>query len=60
MFLDKSLVEVYINGEQCAVMLGYYSREDATGVSLRLDVVDSSGDNTGLIELAAYGTPVAE
>jgi hypothetical protein len=28
--------------------------------SLRLDVVDSSGGNTGLIEFAAYGTPVAD
>ena len=26
--------------------------------SLRLDVVDSNGGNTGLIEFAAYGTPV--
>lgn len=31
---------------------------DAAARSLRLDVVDSSGGNTGLIEFAAYGTPV--
>ena len=28
--------------------------------SLRLDVVDSSGGNTGLVEFAVYGTPVAD
>jgi len=28
--------------------------------SLRLDVVDSSGGNTGLVEFAAYGTPLAD
>jgi hypothetical protein len=28
--------------------------------SVRLDVVDSSGGNTGLIEFAAYGTPFAD
>ena len=31
---------------------------DAVARSLRLDVVDSSGGNTGLIEFAVYGTPV--
>ncbi len=31
---------------------------DAVARSLRLDVVESSGGNTGLIEFAAYGTPV--
>jgi hypothetical protein len=31
---------------------------DVRATSLRLDVVDSSGGNTGLIEFAAYGTPV--
>ena len=33
---------------------------NATARSLRLDVVDSSGGNTGLIEFAVYGTPIAE
>lgn len=31
---------------------------DSVANSLRLDVVDSNGGNTGLIEFAAYGTPV--
>jgi hypothetical protein len=31
---------------------------DVVAYSLRLDVVDSSGGNTGLIEFAVYGTPV--
>jgi hypothetical protein len=32
---------------------------DVTATSLRLDVVDSSGGNTGLVEFAAFGTPVS-
>ncbi len=38
-------------------------RFDLEGVfarSLRLDVVESSGGNTGLVEFAVYGTPVEE
>ena len=30
---------------------------DVIASSLRLDVVESSGGNTGLVEFAAYGTP---
>jgi hypothetical protein len=51
-------------------VLGPFALQDAakayrfevhvTARSLRLDVVDSSGGNTGLIEFAAYGTPIAE
>ncbi len=37
-----------------------FELEDVVARSLRLDVVDSSGGNTGLIEFAAYGTPVEE
>jgi hypothetical protein len=33
---------------------------DVTARSLRLDVTDSSGGNTGLVEFAAYGTPVSQ
>jgi len=32
----------------------------ATARSLRLDVVESSGGNTGLVEFVAYSTPVEE
>jgi hypothetical protein len=38
----------------------YRFEVDAVARSLRLDVVDSSGGNTGLIEFAVYGTPIAE
>jgi hypothetical protein len=31
---------------------------DAVARTLRLDVVDSSGGNTGLIEFAVFGVPV--
>jgi hypothetical protein len=33
---------------------------DVVTQSLRLDVVDSSGGNTGLVEFAVYGTPIEE
>jgi hypothetical protein len=32
---------------------------DVTATLLRLDVVDSTGGNTGLVEFAAYGTPAS-
>jgi hypothetical protein len=38
----------------------YRFEVDVTARSLRLDVVESSGGNTGLVEFAAYGTPVAD
>ena len=38
----------------------YRFEVDVTARSLRLDVVDSSGGNTGLVEFAAYGTPVTD
>lgn len=36
----------------------YAFKIDGIAKSLRLDVVKSSGGNTGLVEFAAYGTPV--
>jgi hypothetical protein len=38
----------------------YRFEVDVTARSLRFDVVESTGGNTGLIEFAAYGTPIAE
>jgi hypothetical protein len=38
----------------------YRFEVDVVARSLRLDVVESSGGNTGLIEFAVYGTPVEE
>jgi hypothetical protein len=38
----------------------YRFEVDVVARSLRLDVVESSGGNTGLVEFAAYGTPVAD
>jgi hypothetical protein len=37
----------------------YRFEVDARARSLRLDVVESSGGNTGLVEFAVYGTPAA-
>ncbi len=38
----------------------YRFEVDVTARSLRLDVVESSGGNTGLVEFAAYSVPVGE
>jgi len=34
-FIDKSVVEVFVNGKQALAVRVYPSRDDATGVSLR-------------------------
>ena len=34
-FVDKSVVEVFVNGKQCVAMRVYPGREDSAGVSLR-------------------------
>jgi beta-fructofuranosidase len=34
-FVDKSVVEVFVNGKQCVAMRVYPGREDSLGVSLR-------------------------
>ena len=40
-FIDKSVVEVFINGKQCVAVRVYPSREDSIGVSLRSQGRDS-------------------
>ena len=40
-FIDKSVVEVFVNGKQCVAMRVYPGREDSTGVSLRSQGKDS-------------------
>ncbi|MCJ7548977.1 MAG: GH32 C-terminal domain-containing protein, partial [Anaerolineae bacterium] len=34
-FVDKSVVEVFVNGKQCLALRVYPGREDSVGVSLR-------------------------
>jgi beta-fructofuranosidase len=34
-FIDRSVVEVFVNGRQCVAMRVYPGREDSVGVSLR-------------------------
>ena len=34
-FIDRSVVEVFVNGKQCAAVRVYPSREDSIRVSLR-------------------------
>ena len=48
-FLDKSVVEVFVNGKQCVAMRVYPGREDSTGVSLR-----AQGQDAELISLDAW------
>jgi beta-fructofuranosidase len=40
-FIDKSVVEVFVNGKQCIAARVYPSRQDALGVSLRSQGQDS-------------------
>ena len=49
MFIDRSVVEVFVNGGQCVAMRGYPGREDSVGVSLR-----SQGQDATLKSLDAW------
>ena len=40
-FIDKSVVEVFINGKQCVAVRVYPGREDSVGVSLRCQGQDA-------------------
>ncbi|MBN2271836.1 MAG: glycoside hydrolase family 32 protein [Sedimentisphaerales bacterium] len=40
-FLDKSVVEVFVNGRQCVAMRVYPGREDSLGVSMRAQGSDA-------------------
>jgi beta-fructofuranosidase len=40
-FIDRSVVEVFVNGKQCIAMRVYPGREDSIGVSLRAQGQDS-------------------
>ena len=48
-FIDKSVVEVFVNGKQCVALRVYPGREDSVGVSLR-----SLGQDSELISLDAW------
>ena len=48
-FIDKSVVEVFVNGKQCVAMRVYPDREDSIGVSLR-----SQGQDSELRSLDAW------
>ena len=48
-FIDKSVVEVFVNGKQCVAMRVYPGREDSVGVSLR-----SQGRDAELKSLEAW------
>ncbi|MDQ4141238.1 MAG: GH32 C-terminal domain-containing protein, partial [Bacteroidota bacterium] len=40
-FIDKSVVEVFVNGKQCVAMRVYPGRDDSTGVSIRAQGQDA-------------------
>ena len=40
-FIDKSVVEVFVNGKQCVAVRVYPDRDDSVGVSFRSQGVDS-------------------
>ena len=48
-FVDRSAVEVFVNGRQCAAVRVYPGREDSIGVSLR-----SQGKATKVLSLDAW------
>ena len=48
-FIDKSVVEVFVNGKQCVAIRVYPGRKDSVGVSLR-----SQGRNAVLKSLDAW------
>lgn len=48
-FVDKSVVEVFVNGKQCLAVRVYPDRSDSLGVSLR-----AQGQNAELISLDAW------
>ena len=41
-FLDRSVVEVFVNGRQCVAVRVYPGREDSVGVSLRAQGTDAT------------------
>ena len=48
-FVDRSVVEVFVNGRQCVAVRVYPEREDSVGVRLR-----SQGVTTSLLSLDAW------
>jgi len=48
-FIDKSIVEVYVNGKQCLAVRVYPGMEDSTGISFR-----SQGQDSELKSLQAW------
>jgi beta-fructofuranosidase len=48
-FIDRSVVEVFVNNKQCVAVRVYPDREDSTGVSLR-----SQGQDAELLTLDAW------
>ena len=41
-FLDRSVIEVFVNGKQCVAMRVYPGRKDSLGVSLRAQGQDAA------------------
>ncbi len=48
-FIDRSVVEVFVNGKQCVALRVYPDREDSIGVSMR-----SQGQDAEIISVDAW------
>ncbi len=48
-FIDRSVVEVFVNGKQCLAVRVYPGRDDSTGISLR-----AQGQSAELVSLDAW------
>jgi beta-fructofuranosidase len=48
-FIDKSIVEVFVNGKQCVAARVFPGRDDSIGISFR-----SQGNESEIISLDAY------
>ena len=52
-FVDRSIVEVFVNGRQCVAARVYPERRDSTGISLRSQGVDSELTRLSVWEMAS-------
>ena len=51
-FIDRSLIEVFINGKQCVTLMVHPSRKDSTGISLRAQGGDALIKNMNVYQMS--------
>ena len=52
-FIDRSLIEVFINGKQCVTLMVHPSRTDSTGISLRAQGGDAQIKNLSVHQMSS-------